>query len=63
MALDTIYMEEDCVVEGNAVTFPVGLKSGSNRRLQGEDVKAGDIVLAKGARLRPQENWYGSSHW
>ena len=52
---DTIYMEEDCNVEGNVVTFPVGLKSGANRRMQGEDVKTGDIVLAKGARLRPQE--------
>jgi molybdopterin molybdotransferase len=52
---NTIYMEEDCTIEKNFVTFPAGLKSGSNRRLKGEDVKAGDIVLSKGARLRPQE--------
>ncbi len=52
---DTIYMEEDCNVEGDFVTFPVGLKLGSNRRMQGEDVKTGDLVLAKGTRLRPQE--------
>ena len=39
---DTIYMEEDCNVEGNVVTFPVGLKLGSNLRIQGEDVKTGE---------------------
>jgi molybdopterin molybdotransferase len=52
---DTIYMEEDCSIEGDLVILPPGLRSGSNRRRQGEDVKVGDIVLAKGARLRPQE--------
>ena len=52
---DTIYMEEDCTVEGDVVILPLGLKSGSNRRMQGEDVKTGDIVLSKGVRFRPQE--------
>jgi molybdopterin molybdotransferase len=48
-------MEEDCETDGDSVVLPAGLKSGSNRRMQGEDVKTGDIVLNKGARLRPQE--------
>ena len=52
---DTIYMEEDCETDGDSVVLPAGLKSGSNRRMQGEDVKTGDIVLNEGARLRPQE--------
>lgn len=52
---DTIYMEEDCEVDGDTVLLPPGLKSGSNRRKQGEDVKTGDIVVAKGSRLRAQE--------
>lgn len=52
---DTIYMEEDCETDGDFVVLPPGLKSGSNRRMQGEDVKSGDVVIAKGSRLRAQE--------
>jgi len=52
---DTIYMEEDCEQDGDVVVLPAGLKRGSNRRKCGEDVRTGDIVVAKGSRLRPQE--------
>ena len=52
---DTIYMEEDCERDGDTVILPAGLKSGANRRLCGEDVKTGDIVLHSGCRLRAQE--------
>ncbi len=52
---DTVYMEEDCEQDGDQVILPSGLKAGSNRRKQGEDVRTGDVVLKTGSRLRPQE--------
>lgn len=50
---DTVFMQEDCRVEGNAVILPPGLKPGANRRLKGEDVESGSVVLAAGTRLMP----------
>ncbi len=56
---DTIFMEEDCDVEetadGEVVVLPAGLNKGANRRHAGEDVKAGEIIIRAGVRLRPQE--------
>ncbi len=52
---DTIYMEEDCEQDGEIIVLPAGLKRGSNRRRRGEDVFTGDVVVAEGSRLRPQE--------
>jgi molybdopterin molybdotransferase len=52
---DTVLMQEDCKVADGAVTLPPGIKRGANRRFAGEDVKRGDMVLAAGRRLRPQE--------
>ncbi len=52
---DTIFMEEDVTVDGDAVILPAGLKRGSNRRFAGEDIKSGDTILRAGAKLRPQE--------
>ena len=51
---DTVFMQEDVRVEGNDVVVPPGLKLGANRRLKGEDVKAGQAVLPAGCRLGPQ---------
>jgi molybdopterin molybdotransferase len=48
---DTVFMQEDCRVEENAVVVPPGLKVGANRRLAGEDVKAGSVALAAGRVL------------
>ena len=48
---DTVFMQEDTEVEGDVVTVPSGLKKGANRRLAGEDTRAGDIVIAAGTRL------------
>ena len=48
---DTVFMQEDCRVEGDAVVVPPGLKRGANRRLAGEDVRAGAVVLPAGRRL------------
>lgn len=53
---DTVVMQEDCRIEGETVAFgPLKLKRGANARQAGEDVRAGDPVLAAGTRLRPQE--------
>jgi molybdopterin molybdotransferase len=51
---DTVFMQEDVTVEGTRVTVPMGLKLGANRRLAGEDVPAGGIVLSAGTVLEAQ---------
>jgi len=53
--MDTVFMEEDCMRDGDDVVLPKGLKQGSNRRFAGEDVKTGDVIVRKGCRLRPQD--------
>jgi molybdopterin molybdotransferase len=52
---DTVALQEAVDIVGDAVVVPAGLKRGANRRLAGEDVRAGQVVLRAGARLRPQE--------
>lgn len=52
---DTVYMQEDCREEGDFVIVPPGLRIGANRRLPGEDVKEGAVVIPQGRRLRPQD--------
>jgi molybdopterin molybdotransferase len=52
---DTVMMQEDCRVDGDAVIVPPGIRRGGNRRMAGEDVARGDVVLAAGRRLRPQD--------
>jgi molybdopterin molybdotransferase len=51
---DTVFMQEDCRVEGDAVIVPAGLKRGANRRLAGEDMRAGAVALPAGRRLAVQ---------
>jgi molybdopterin molybdotransferase len=51
---DTVFMQEDCRVEAGAVIVPPGLKRGANRRLAGEDVRAGAVALPAGRRLAVQ---------
>ena len=48
---DTVFMQEDCRLEGDAVIVPPGLKIGANRRLAGEDMRAGAVALPAGRRL------------
>lgn len=48
---DTVFMQEDCRLEGDTVILPPGLKPGANRRLAGEDVKAGSVALPAGRFL------------
>ena len=52
---DTVFMQEDVHAERDSVIVPPGLKSGANRRLAGEDVRAGSVVLPAGRRLLAQD--------
>lgn len=51
---DTVFMQEDVTADGERVTVPKGLKLGGNRRLAGEDVPAGALVLSGGTVLEVQ---------
>ncbi len=51
---DTVFMQEDCRVEGASVIVPAGLERGANRRLAGEDLRAGAVMLPAGRRLTEQ---------
>jgi len=56
---DTVIMQEDVTLASSGadrlVALPPGLKFGANRRLAGEDVEAGDVLISAGDRLRPQD--------
>jgi len=52
---DTVFMQEDCRIDGANVIVPPGLLRGANRRLAGEDVRAGGMALAAGRRLSAQD--------
>jgi molybdopterin molybdotransferase len=52
---DTVVLQEEATAAEGTVTVPRGLKAGANRRRGGEDVRAGQSLLAAGLRLRPQE--------
>lgn len=52
---DTVFMQEDCRVEGGSVVLPHGIRCGANRRFAGEDVAAGATVLTPGRRLGAPE--------
>jgi molybdopterin molybdotransferase len=51
---DTVFMQEDVRRDGDFVLLPPGLKRGANRRLAGEDVRAGNVILPAGRRLGAQ---------
>jgi molybdopterin molybdotransferase len=57
--LDTVAMQEDVTIEVEAGdrwgVIPPGLRQGANRRLAGEDSKAGIVLVGAGTRLRPQD--------
>jgi len=52
---DTVMMQEDCREENGTVLLQPGIKLGANVRDAGEDVAAGDPMLARGRRLTPQD--------
>jgi len=53
--MDCVMMQEDCEPRDGQVVLQPGLKRGANRRLRGEDVTAGSVVLHRGQRLRAQD--------
>jgi molybdopterin molybdotransferase len=52
---DTVVMQEDCVLDGDKVAIPAGIRRGQHRRHQAEDLPAGRLVLSAGRRLRAQD--------
>jgi molybdopterin molybdotransferase len=48
---DTVFMQEDCRVEGDTVIVPPGLERGANSRSAGEDLRKGAIMLPAGRKL------------
>jgi molybdopterin molybdotransferase len=52
---DTVFMQEDCRIDGAHVIVPPGLSRGANRRLAGEDIRAATVALAAGRRLSAQD--------
>ncbi len=55
LGADTVAMQEDCQLNDGFVCVPGDLRRGTNRRLMGEDVAQGSLVIAAGTRLRPQD--------
>ncbi len=57
--MDSVVMQEDTETETREgqilVTIPGGLKKSANRRMAGEDVKKGAVMLGARCRLRPQD--------
>lgn len=51
---DTVFMQEDVTLDGDYVVVPTGLALGANRRLAGEDVAKGRVVLPAGTVLDVQ---------
>jgi molybdopterin molybdotransferase len=52
---DTVVMQEDVSMANNCVRFPKDCKARGNWRPQGEDVKAGEIIIHQGQQIRPQD--------
>ncbi|MBX6323565.1 MAG: molybdopterin molybdenumtransferase MoeA, partial [Rhodospirillaceae bacterium] len=52
---DTVMMQEDCRREGDIVVIRPGIRRGANRRLAGEDVKAGSTIPVSYTNHRAHE--------
>lgn len=52
---DSIVMQENVEVIGDAILIKSEIKQGRHVRPQGQDIELGSCVLAKGKRLKPQE--------
>ena len=52
---DAIVMQEKVKLDGEVAIFSETVKPGTNRRLQGENIKSGSTILHKGQLLRAQE--------
>ena len=52
---NAVVMQEDVHLTNDSVTFPSHYKAHSNWRPQGEDVKAGEVIINQGQLIRPQD--------
>jgi molybdopterin molybdotransferase len=52
---DTVLMQEHVHTEGDRIVFGAGAKPGQNRRLAGEDLRTGQVVLPAGHMMRPAD--------
>ncbi len=52
---DTVIMQEDVTVDGNRIVIAGAIRRGANVRRVGEDLRAGQVAVRAGTRLRPQE--------
>lgn len=52
---DTIVIQENTTREGDAIELKAGCRKGDNIRPAGEDIKAGEMVLSAGRKLRPSD--------
>lgn len=53
--VDTVVLQEDVSVQDGCVALNGPLKKGTNTRLAGEDITAGETILRVGDKLRPQD--------
>jgi len=52
---DTVLMQEHVQIEGDRIFFGPGAKPGQHRRLAGEDIKVGQVVLPAGHLVHPAD--------
>ena len=53
--VDTVILQEDVDVVGHTIRFTGPIKTGSNTRTAGEDVRAGEVVIDRGRRVTPAD--------
>ncbi len=53
--VDTVILQEDVTAEGDVLRFNGPVRQGANTRKAGEDVQAGDMIIAAGTRVGPAE--------
>lgn len=52
---DTVVIQEHVQADGDRITFGEGVKRGQNRRLAGEDLRAGQVVFPAGHLVKPAD--------
>lgn len=52
---DSVVMQERVTVADNGITINATVSEGQNIRRQGQDLARGELALAEGTRIRPQE--------
>ncbi|TDG12992.1 molybdopterin molybdotransferase MoeA [Seongchinamella unica] len=52
---DSVVMQENCTERAGAIVIQGEVHPGQNIRRRGQDIRAGEVVLQAGRRLRPQD--------